>query len=811
MQTRTSYGRGWLDLTRPSEWNAQREATRTSLKGIRCCTTDEARVYLFRVKAEGIVIRYEEELWMSSAWSGVGTVLWSGNTPYCVEQLGVDPRCKPPIEEFCERYPDHEDCVAVGPDDPPAVDCEANPDHEDCVAVGPDDPPAVDCEANPDNPLCTPGEYCADNPDDVNCKGIIEEICEANPADYACVGPDPPVPPDPPYCSDHMGSDARCGPRVTEFCEANPTHATCVTVPTPPGGTSGDYCRSNPWDALCREIVDAICAADPSDFACVGPESGVDADNPGGDEAGPEAIWLTGTFKSIAVGHIHACGIYDGGVLDGAVYCWGRGDAGQREPVAGGGHLALAAGQEHSCAMGGSGLVQCWGGNAGGQTAVPIGATYKAVSAGGDLTCGLDPLGEPECWGGGSDADAFVPLEETVYEQLDVGYNHICALLEGTGPRKPDCWGTARSLVLSTPVLNRVSQISAGAGHSCGIGNFGKALCWGGNEYGQLDDVPGWAGVDEVSAGAYHSCLVHEGNAFCWGDNRFGQSGRVDGPEEDGFVEVVAGGELSCARTGSGRVRCWGDLGELGIDLLLCDSQTTVVCVAPEDLPECKGDVVVNCRLVPVPPGPDCGVVPVPDGCPAVEGEPADEPVGPEEEDVTGDSGPWTPPGGGVPQLGVPVAEAAAPGSAGSRCDKEFPGLREQVETEIAAWNQERVRNRGRETTLYRPERYEEVCARLVLGQSVQSFGNRAVWLAAGLAMLSLLFVGGYWIHLGGNGGDVSKARGLALKIVAVVVVMGVIVGIWQSVMYYVFGVTYFGSREFTGGMGAIGIGGFLP
>ncbi len=141
--------------------------------------------------------------------------------------------------------------------------------------------------------------------------------------------------------------------------------------------------------------------------------------------------------------------------------------------------------------------------------------------------------------------------------------------------------------------------IAAGNAHSCAI-EYGKAYCWGENDFGQLGDgsttdssVP--VAVDtsgvlhgktltQISAGGgggIDTCALDStGTAFCWGSNIDGGLG--DGGIADSSVpvavdtggvlrgktltQITAGSDGGCVLDSAGAAYCWGDndYGELG-------------------------------------------------------------------------------------------------------------------------------------------------------------------------------------------------------------------------------------------------------
>jgi alpha-tubulin suppressor-like RCC1 family protein len=304
------------------------------------------------------------------------------------------------------------------------------------------------------------------------------------------------------------------------------------------------------------------------------------------------------------------------------------------------GVTAIAAGDNHACALVAGGGVKCWGSNGAGQLgdgtttnrSTPVDVTgltsgVTAIAPGYQHTCALVSGGGIKCWGAnwygqlgdGTTTKRNTPVDVTgltsgVTAIAASNYGHTCALVAGGGAK---CWGFNGSGQLgdgtttqsSTPVdvdglASGVMAIDAGSSHTCALVTGGGVKCWGANGYGQLGDgtstsrstpadVTGLTnGVEAIATNSDHMCaLVSGGGVKCWGRNTFGQLG--DGTMMDrslpvdvaglasSVTAIAAGGEHTCALVGNGRPKCWGwdGYGQLGLG-------TITQRLTPEDVVE---------------------------------------------------------------------------------------------------------------------------------------------------------------------------------------------------------------------------------
>ena len=183
----------------------------------------------------------------------------------------------------------------------------------------------------------------------------------------------------------------------------------------------------------------------------------------------------------------------------------------------------IASGQFHTCVLTNLSKVFCWGANNMGQLGTGDRISHDAptlvsntlsnilvIGAGGFHSCLSSASGKVQCWGntmGDGEwqiGDGFTPTQMpglksgTQFTQIAVGYGHTCIL---TASGDAQCWGyggagqlgSGRNARSATPVkvfmdstAVKLSSVSAGGFHTCGLLSSGVFRCWGDNEFGQL-------------------------------------------------------------------------------------------------------------------------------------------------------------------------------------------------------------------------------------------------------------------------------------------------------------------------------------
>jgi alpha-tubulin suppressor-like RCC1 family protein len=252
----------------------------------------------------------------------------------------------------------------------------------------------------------------------------------------------------------------------------------------------------------------------------------------------PTAVTGLGRVVAIAaggtLGSSHTCALQ----ADGKVLCWGSNNVGQLGvgfvstpssapvPVPGlSDVVAIAVGEQHSCALVAIGAVFCWGSDGVTSHLSPTLVSLDnvvAIAGGNRHSCGLRADGTAWCWGqnlagqlgNGVTASSATPTLAGSGALLNVvavagGFNHSCAsLADGTAR----CWGdngsgqlgnatntssTTPVLVQATPLsilgggtflrpFRNIVNVTTGRRHSCALNSGGAVICWGENTFGQL-------------------------------------------------------------------------------------------------------------------------------------------------------------------------------------------------------------------------------------------------------------------------------------------------------------------------------------
>lgn len=252
-------------------------------------------------------------------------------------------------------------------------------------------------------------------------------------------------------------------------------------------------------------------------------------------QTGPVAAAPGLRFRALEAGVFFTCGL----ALDYQVYCWGLNDTGQLgttqdgtscgircSPVpviaAGGRRFrALAAGQQHVCALTAGGAVWCWGYAGLLEDGKHINATFLP--------------------------DAFVKRGVPAVTRISAAGYHTCAL---TNDGEAWCWGMD-ALGAGPGILESVRPVRVEGGHrftgiasarftACGLAPDGTAFCWGPNAFGEIGNLPIGSTTRfdtpiAVSGGFRFRSLIPgwnsycgitlQGAAACWGRGTNGELG----------------------------------------------------------------------------------------------------------------------------------------------------------------------------------------------------------------------------------------------------------------------------------------------
>ena len=224
---------------------------------------------------------------------------------------------------------------------------------------------------------------------------------------------------------------------------------------------------------------------------------------------------------------------------------------------------SISVSGHRSCGLFSDGTPLCWGkSNVEGRGSEAPSGRFVSISTGGAVICGIREGGTPVCW------DFEDEGEHTCAPKQEGGV--FCRLDDQADPsgttqsrQSEDTGATASQVVRvvagyhdqTPPAGEKLTSISTGWVHSCGLRQDGTPICWGSNQHGKASP-PESETFTSIDAGVSHSCgLRPDGTAVCWGADWYGQASL---PEDERFVAINAGEDYSCGLREDGLTVCWG-------------------------------------------------------------------------------------------------------------------------------------------------------------------------------------------------------------------------------------------------------------
>jgi alpha-tubulin suppressor-like RCC1 family protein len=253
---------------------------------------------------------------------------------------------------------------------------------------------------------------------------------------------------------------------------------------------------------------------------------------------------VCGTSGNVSLGASHSCARNGSGAA-GDIFCWGYGGDGEigdggfadrPYPVSifSSGGTDVAAGPAATCAVI-SGGVRCWGSN------------LSGLSGDGSSTSGSYTSPNPVCNSSGASCTLLSSIagvevgysHACAYETAVAGGDVWCWGGNADLQRGDASSSTARPYAAIVPGTSGTSDLVLGTFHTCAL-RSGGVWCWGvGSARGdggstntatpvqvRISATTLLTGVTQISAGAAHTCaLTSGGDVYCWGDNSNGQLG----------------------------------------------------------------------------------------------------------------------------------------------------------------------------------------------------------------------------------------------------------------------------------------------
>ena len=245
----------------------------------------------------------------------------------------------------------------------------------------------------------------------------------------------------------------------------------------------------------------------------------------------------SGRFKQVSAGIGHTCAVND---QDRAV-CWGenqrsdRSYAGQSDPPSDR-FLQVTAASNHSCGITFNKTVKCWGTYTNGGEP-QLDGTFTQIDASSDRTCGVTTDGPLQCDGASSLRHRPTPAGDYAY--VSVGGNRACGILLND---TVFCWllSVTNNQVPTPGESQKFLTVSVAPRHTCAITvdqepffDDGKVNCW---QHRLMDfthnkgqTIPPDDRFVDIASGTFHTCGIKtNGKVVCWGDDEYGQ---LDVPE----------------------------------------------------------------------------------------------------------------------------------------------------------------------------------------------------------------------------------------------------------------------------------------